>query len=466
MAASASSRVFPALLASAPLVGAVGPAYAEETPGPSGRSDATVAASPAVREEDVAGLEREGHESDAYPRAIASALLWPPRNLVDYGFRGAELAAVLLTDRQLVPRYRELLSRGSTEVYVFPTLFVETNAPFSIGIRTIVDTPRHTASVRVGFGGYDQVEAETRLVRKTRLGRLPAVVSYEVHYQLRDDQTFHGVGLVPHTDPRNHFRPGATATFGYYTERRVRGIASGGVRLSNDVELLISASLYRRQVGPVASRGEESIDAVFETSSLAGYGQAVPFMIYSEVAARYDSRAVRTRPSPGAVVEAYAGSARALGGAPSSFVRLGLTAGYGAHLHRKSNVLAVRLAVDELVPTGGGVPAFPERYRAPNFRGFDTRSDDAGFLGSLDYTWLLAPALGMRLFLDALSVAPSLTKVGVEQLQNMRFAGGFGIDVFGGDATLASLTTSFSADGVRILVNVGTPSVQRDRQHR
>jgi hypothetical protein len=426
------------------------------------KTQASVSNEPAA----ISGIEEDAFVPNDVGRDVASALLYVPRNVIDYAFRGAELAATLVTDRQLVPRYRELFSTPSAHLYVFPTLFAETDAPVSVGLRMIFDSRRLAASQRIGFGGLHQIEAETRLVLKGAIGRMPAILSLESYYELADNRRFYGIGLVPRTDPRNRFMPNTPREFGYYTERRVRHLASGGLRLAENLELLVSTSLYRRQTETTPSRGDAAVSAVFEPGSIAGFSTDNPYMVYSEVAARFDSRRIRTRPSAGWLFESYVGGAHQLGGSDLAYMRVGARAGMAVPVVRQSNLFALRLTVDGVAPAPRGTLPFVELEHQTEYRGFDTRRDRIAVLGSADYTWMLVPALGMRLFADALTVAPSLRSLGIEELQNMRFAFGLGLDAFSGTNTLASLGLSVSGDGLRAVATFGAPSTHGDRQHR
>ncbi|MBM4358687.1 MAG: hypothetical protein FJ096_11340 [Deltaproteobacteria bacterium] len=414
----------------------------------------------------IAGIEETDFDPSDVGLGIASGVLFVPRNVIDYAFRGADLAATLVNDRQLVPRYRDLFSTPSARLYVFPTLFAETDAPVSVGLRMIFDSRRIGASQRVGFGGLNQVEAETRLVLKGKLAELPAVLSLESYYELVDNRRYYGIGLVPRSDLRNRFVDGTPYEFGYYTERRVRHLASGGLRLSENIELLMSTSLYRRQLETTATRGAEAVTAVFEPGTIPGLSTANPYLVYSEVAARFDSRRIRTRPSPGWLFETYVGGAHPLGGADLAYMRLGARAGFAKPVMRQSNLFALRFTVDGVTPAPGSELPFVELEHQTEYRGFDTRRDYLAMLSSADYTWLLAPALGMRFFADALTVAPSLRSFGAEQLQNMRLALGIGLDAFSGENTLASMVLGVSGDGVRFVATFGAPATHGDRQHR
>ena len=415
---------------------------------------------------EVRGIEEPPRYSDDAARSVGNWILFLPRNLVDYPFRGTELAANLVADRQLVPRYREILGKPGVDLFVFPTLFAETGAAASIGLRMVFDSPRFATSQRIGYGGPRQVEVDSRVVFKGRSARLPLLISFEAYYKLQDNREYHGIGIAPRLDARNHFREGKLDDFGFYTERRARAIGSLGLRLTNDLEFFLSTSVYRRQIRPTESKEDRSIEAVFDPRSIAGLGNHNPWMFYSEIAARFDTRVIRTRPSPGVLLEGYLGGGHSLYGASVGYMRMGTrVAGY-IPLYRRSNILSPRLVLDRVQPLNGLDLPFYELARQPDYRGYDYRTDFVSIVASVDYTWQLVPAIGMRVFFDAATVAPGVTHISLEQFKHLRYAGGVGIDLYAGKSTLANIALSASSDGVRVVGNIGNTSSYGDRQHR
>jgi hypothetical protein len=412
------------------------------------------------------GIDEPARYPDEAGRAIGDWVFFLPRNVIDYTFRGTELAANLIADRQLVPRYREIFGTPGADFFVFPTLFAETGSASSIGLRMIFDSEHFATSQRLGFGGIHQVEAESRLVWKAQAGTLPYVISLESYYKLQDRLEYHGVGLTPRQDERNRFQPDTPFEFGLYTERRVRGLASLGLRLTSDLELFLSSSVYRRQIRNMDSARDEAIAAVFESGSVPGMSEDNPFTWYSELAARIDTRSLRTRSSPGLLFEGYGGAGQSLTGPRVVFLRMGTRAAAYFPIYRRSNIISPRIVLDRIQPLNGLTLPFTELLRQPDFRGQDTRRDAVSLVGSLDYTWQLIPALGMRVFLDAATVAPGVTLIRREHLKNMRLAGGIGLDLFARTSTLASVGLSASQDGLRVVATVGSSSSYGDRQHR
>ncbi len=414
---------------------------------------------------DVSGVEAPARPADAAARDAAEVALFLPRNVIDYTFLGTELAASLVADEQLVPRYRELLGTPGGDLFVFPTLFAETGSTPSVGLRMIADSPKVASSQRFGFGGPANVAVESRVVYKGLRAVAPYLVSVELAYRLEDDIEFHGLGISPRTDPRNRFRDGTTKTFGLYSERRVRWLASYGVRPTDDLELFLSSSLYRRQTIFDANAGEEGLFRVFETGSVAGFSNEA-FLAYSELAARYDSRRVRTRPAPGVAVEAYFGGAHTVTGSSVAYARTGARATWALPFFRQTNLVIGRFVIDHVEALGGHELPFVELSRQPDYRGFDTRRDALSLVLSLDYAWQLVPFLGMRLFLDGATVAPGVSELELSHLAGSRIAGGLGFDFFAGKSALASFLVAASPDGARVTVGIGGAEIHGDRQHR
>jgi hypothetical protein len=416
-------------------------------------------------EQHISGRLEEESEGGDDARTFGNVLLWVPRNVIDLLFRGTTAAANLVADEQLVPRYQELLGAppGGT-VLVYPTLFAETDSPFSIGARMLVDTRHITTSQRFGFGGPHDVVVESRVIVKGG-ATMPVVLSLELLYQLENDIEYHGIGVEPKLDPRNHFTEGTPHEAGLYTEAHVRGIGSLGVRFGPRLEQFLSVSLARRQVEDSNDVGDEALSRVFEPGSIPGVNKNT-WLAYAEMAMRYDSRRFRARPTPGALVEAYAGGARSTAGEDVAFMRVGGRIAGFIPIYRRTNILSPRIVYDRLIPLNGLPIPFNEVPRQPDFRGFDTRRDNFSVVASLDYTWLTVPFLGLRLFLDGATVAPSLGDFELENLEEMRFAGGFGVDLYTNRAQLGRLQIAISPDGPRLHLSIGTPEGFGDRQHR
>jgi hypothetical protein len=419
-------------------------------------------------EQEVTGKTRVESPPSDTARDVGNALLWLPRNVVDYLFRGTTAAASMVADQQLVPRYREALGAPpGGDVLVFPTLFAETGGPFSVGARMIVDTPHVTTTQRVGFGGLSDVAAESRVIFKGG-ARFPAALSLELFYKLEDDIEYAGIGIVPKLDDRNAFQPFGEVDEGLYTERHLRALASLGMRVSENIEVFLSDSVARRQIRETEDAGPEALFDVFEPGSIVGADLSNAWINYAEMAMRFDSRVSRARPVPGALIEAYVGSATDLGifEDEARFLRVGGRVAGFIPIYRHTNILSPRIVYDRLVSLNGLAVPFYELPRQPDFRGFDSRRDNLSMVASLDYAWQLVPFMGMRLFLDGATVAPSLAEFSIEQLKNLRYAGGLGVDLYTDTAQLARMEIATSPEGVRLLLSVGATTGFGDRQHR
>jgi hypothetical protein len=418
----------------------------------------------------VRGIEEQGQEEGDAARTAADVLLFVPRNVVDLLFEGTAAAAGLVRDEQIVPRYEEALATPGGQLFVFPTMFVETGAPLNFGARMIAKAGAVTTSYRMGYGIPGDYVFEGR-VRYLGLGALPFVVTLEGLAERALDREYLGVGQSPATDSRNHFlQPDGGRRLGLYSEREVRLIGSVGVRPGRFFELFLSSSLTRRTVRDMPDAGDEALSRVFAPSSV-GAALDEGWVGYSEGAARLDSRPTRGRPSPGVLAEGYFGAAvapatsGALDDRDVAFMRMGgRVAGFIA-IYRRTNILSPRLALDRLVPLGGPAVPFTELPRQPDFRGFDNRRDGLSLVASLDYSWQLVDFLGVRVFVDTATTAPSVAELSVDTLKQLRFAVGTGLDLFVSSDDVGQLAFSASPEGVRALLSFGVPSDYGDRQH-
>jgi len=413
----------------------------------------------------VTGIEAPEREPGDAARDVGNVLLWLPRNIIDYTFRGATAAATLVADEQLVPRYRKAVGapKGG-DFFVFPTLFVDTGKTFSIGARMITDTDNIATSQRFGYGGGEDIVSESRVLFKGGQ-RLPFAVSLEAYYEIESDLKYHGVGLTPERDPRNRYRNGRDGAVGLYTEQHVRGLGSLGLRLAPRYEFFLSASLARRQVEDAEDAGAEALSQVFVPGSVAGVNKRT-WIGYVEMSARFDSRKYRGRPSPGALVEGYVGGARSTEGEDVGFMRMGWRAAGFIPIYRKTNIFSPRVVIDRLLPLNGLPVPFNELPRQPDFRGFDTRRDLLSVVASVDYTWQLVRFMGTRLFVDAATVSDGFAGFSTDTLSDTRFAGGVGFDFYTDTTLIAQLAIAMAEEGPRLLLSIGVPEGFGDRQHR
>jgi hypothetical protein len=413
----------------------------------------------------VTGIEEPERDDGDAARDFANVLLFVPRELFDLLFQGTSAAAGLIADEQLVPRYQRALGAPpGGAIYVFPTLFAETDAPLNVGARMITDTRYVATSTRFGFGGFDEFVLETRVLVKGGPD-LPFAFSLEAFDEHQSEVEYHGLGIRPDLDDRNRFRAGTPYAVGLYREQHVRFLGSLGMRLADEFQFFLSASLARRRIFDANDAADQALGQVFEIDSVPLADNST-WLGYAEMAARFDSREFVGKPSPGVLCEAYSGGARSVTGEPVGFMRIGWRIGTFIPIYRRTNILSPRLVVDHVVPLGGLDVPFPELPGQPDFRGFDTRRDRLSIVFGLDYSWELASFMGMRLFLDQATVAPGVSELSSDQIKNVRWAAGLGFDFFTDNAVLAQTALSFSPEGVRFLLSIGAPEGYGDRQHR
>ncbi|HSN99818.1 MAG TPA: hypothetical protein VLS89_16090 [Candidatus Nanopelagicales bacterium] len=420
----------------------------------------------------LTGVERPAIQPTDPARAVASAFLFLPRALIDLLFLASGTAAGLINDEQVVPRVIDLIQPDEGEIGVFPTLFAETGrGRFSVGARMIGNLGRVATGLRAGYGGPDEIVIESRL-RISRRDPLPGTISFEAFTDRRTDLEYFGVGQIPTEDPRNRFAPTADAAGAeaLYRERRVRYLASIGVRPYPDLEAFFSTSVTRRRTDDPRDAGPAALSRVFQPGTVTGAFTETRF-IYTELALRADTRLFRARPSPGLLVEIYGGLSTGIADAdadpsdrasPIWLARAGGRVAGFIPIIRRTTVLSPKLVLDAVAELDGPIP-FNELPRQPDFRGHDTRRDRVSLVASLDHRWLLLRYLGARLFVDAATVGPSPAEL---DFAHPRIAAGIGIDVNSASAEIGRAALSFSTEGPRFLLSLGVAPLFGDRQHR
>jgi len=414
-----------------------------------------------VNPAELSGLERPASRDSEPARAVANAMLWPVRLVVDLIFFATGTAGGLLENEQIVPRAREFFFTRGGELGIFPTVFVETGTNPNVGIRMIASVEPYAATVRAGYGGPDENVVEARMRLSAKLGPFPSVVSLEGFHDRRTSLGFLGLGQTPATDPRNQFQNGPAA--GIYRQRRERVVAGFGVRPLADVEVLLSSSLTQRYIDdPDDPELSPILSQTFLPSSIPGAYRPTRF-VYSELALRVDSRTSRSGVATGFLLEGYGGAANGVLGDSSQVMRMGGQAAAFLPFVHRSNILSPKIVLDGLLPMSGSVVPFAEVPDQPTFRGFDNRRDYVSAVASLDYRWYLMRFLAARLFVDAARVVPSVREV---TLDDLRWAAGFGFDLHTSVSELGRIAVAGSPEGVHFLFTLGVPAGFGDRQHR
>lgn len=420
----------------------------------SARAAAQAHVDPAV----ISGIEQPARPPNEPARAVANALLWPVRLVVDLIFLATGTAGGLLENEQIVPRAKDFFFTRGGEFGIFPTVFVETGTNPNVGVRMIASIEPYAATVRAGYGGADSnvVEARMRLSSSSGSG----VLSLEGLHDRRTGLGFLGLGQTPESDPRNQFQNGPT--LGLYRERRERVLVGFGVRPLSDVEVLFSTSLTQRYIDdPRDDEVRPTLSQAFQASSIPG-AYRVSRNLYAEMALRYDSRTSRSGVETGALLEVYGGAAEGIV-YPTRFKRAGVVAAAFLPFIHSTTILSPKIVIDGLLPDGDTPVPFTEMPTQPTFRGFANRRDFVSTVGSLDYRWYLMRFVAARLFLDVARVAPSLADV---TLTNLRWAAGFGFDLHTSTSEIGRIAVAGSTEGFHFLFTLGVPAGFGDRQHR
>ncbi len=409
--------------------------------------------------EEMNGMERPARRGDEAVRTVANGLLWPLRLVVDLIFLATGAAGALLENEQIVPRTRDFFFTRGGEIGVFPTVFLETGTRPNIGARLIVSVDPYAATLRGGYGGPDDNVFETRM-RLSISKPFPGVVSLEGMHDRRPGMGFLGIGQVPQMDPRNQFRNGPT--IGVYRERRERAIVGLGIRPLTDVEVLLSSSLTLRYADDPESPSAPTMAQAFLPGTTPGAYQMTR-IVYTEFALRVDSRVNRSGVHTGILAEAYQGLGQGILGEPTRFGRAGFRLGAYLPFTRRTTIISPMIVVDAIAPVDASVVPFQELVGQPTFRGFDNRRDFVSAVASLDYRWYLSRFVAARLFVDFAKVSPS---VWAFNLENVRWAGGFGFDLHSSTSQIGRVAIAGGQEGFHFLFAFGVPAGFGDRQHR
>jgi len=404
---------------------------------------------------------RPAHEPGDTGRAALGALLYLPRKTVELLFLATGTAASIIRDEQIVPRVEELLSPRPGQISVFPAVLFETRRAPTLGAGMIASSKYGATGLTLGFAGPNDLLTEARI----RLGfprPVPIAIALDALYDTRSQLEYLGVGQAPARDPRNHFRSDTPVRTGTYFERRSRAIVSVGARVGPDVELFASTGITKSVVDDPPDGATNAISRVFVRDTLPGAFTETT-LVYTELALRLDTRRLRVRPSPGLLLEGYAGVGADIDPRDARFIRTGGRAAAFIPLVYASNILAPSLTLDQLDPIGNTPIPFTALVNQPDFRGFDTHRDRLSIVASIDYRWALSRSIAPRIFLDLATVAPEMSAVFSEP---PRIAAGLGFDVFSPSTEIGQFAIAYTSDGFRLLITFGLPTSFGDRQHR
>ena len=346
------------------------------------------------------------------------------------------------------------------QVKFLPTFFFETRHPVSFGVRVVAQGSPGEASLGVASGGANDVFAQAQVILRTKRP-IPSVLTLEGMFDSRNDLEFLGVGQVPDHDPRNVFLPGVPHD-AFYLEKRSRVLANLDMTIAKGVNIVPSSSILLSRVQDTKDSDLLGLSHIFAPADMITKARYTR-ILYSEFALRLFTRQDWVSEDPGVQFEAYAGYGKGIDGDNLHYLGAGGRAAAFVPVVRRTNTLSPKVVLDAMVPLDGQELPFTVLVRQFNFRGFDLRRDKLSVIASLDYRWVIVRYIAAVLFVDAATVAPTFGGL----FANVpRFAGGFGFDIFKSHADLARFAVSGSADGVRILLNLGPNPVGGDRQHR
>lgn len=402
--------------------------------------------------------EERGHRF----RLVLDALLFLPRKLVDVAVFTSTATASFIEDQQIVPRARSLLGSEDGTIRVTPTVSLASGLRPDLGARMTANAGSFASLLRTSIVDRDTYVVESRLLQYFG-DQSHRQLILEGFHQSSDQLGYSGLGPDPRRDSRNVFLPGKEGAAAIFRETRERVILGGDWRVQEDIELLASSSFQRRRVLDPRSPGTDTFASTFAPRSVPGAGTRSE-RVYTEVAMRLDTRAVRGPPAAGILFETYAGSSQDVHDTYASAFHTGGRVSWFLPIVRPTTIFNPRLVLDVVEPLGNRPLPFREYAYAAGFRGALNRIDRVAALASIDYRWQLVSYVAARLFVDVTTVAPRVTALRTDHLA---WAVGGGIDLHSSTTELGRIGVSWSPEATQLILVYGFAGPGfGDRQHR
>ena len=409
------------------------------------------------------GLEQEPPGDGGAGRAVANALLFLPRTLLDGLLYSGAYGAHVANETSLPQYVSEIASFYHHRIGVRPLINFSTGATFDFGLEVAYRQGPFGAAVSGRYGNGENWGTKLDLVSEFAAKETPLKVQVSAFVNQRDDFEFYGFGPEPRSDPRSHFRPEAQEEFGIYAQRLSRVLLVFGARPLQRWQFFYTGFYQERRIADPTGSDPANLSRTFDTGALPGVGTGK--QVYQEASLRWDTRAYERKISPGFRLDAYAGLSVGVSGDATRFNRLGIDTAAYLPIIKRNRLIVPRIIVDTVDNLEESVElSFADYGRQPAFRGAARtqllRTDEVSAVPSLEYQWPLSHNVSGHLFVDGLLVAPSFGRLSVDAAP---YSYGIGIAVQGARSEVGRIAVSTGSEGARFMLTVGLNAHLSDR---
>jgi Omp85 superfamily domain len=388
------------------------PAPAPPDAAPAPGQQGAQAAKPKAK--DARGYAREpGTEPEDVALAVPRVVLAVPRyalKLVLFPVR----AGIEFADRHaLVEKVTDVLYNDARNAAILPTLSIDSYFGPTIGVKAFhEDLAGHDeyASVSARFGGIYNLATQVHF-RANRFGGSRLWLESTSRFESEPALLFQGIGDGPERETGNGLGPREAQVATRYSQQRLLNLLRAGYSFGRPGELLQIGGTASYSIGDFGAKqkgDEPSIEEVYDTTRLVGFGERAP-VLETDLNVIVDLRDVAGATSSGGYLELFAGKAPELG--RFGFWHHGAEVTGYIDLYRRTRVLVLRAMVEGVDGKDEDIP-FSElpRLGGPNrLRGYPLGRfrDEKVALGTVEYHYPVHQFVAGSLYCDVGHVGKS-----------------------------------------------------------
>jgi outer membrane protein assembly factor BamA len=368
---------------------------------------------------------------------LGRGALFVPRVAFDVVLAPVRVGVYTVERHHLIERVYAIFFNDAGTIGLYPTARIESGYGLNVGARFVhrdlLGHDEHLTLHAATGGRFRQIFKLA--FRSGELFGDRIALELEPAYERRPKDAFYGLGNSDGMESR-------------YRKERARIALAADLRVTGDLHLRGSGALAHIEVGP--STHGTSIDEVYDTAMLAGYGSTRE--AYGELELRWDSRRRTSSwesqaiPTTGWLAAVFAGH-MAVAERPD-FRRYGFDLQHFLRITGGPRVIGARLHAETVTGRRDDVPFFdlPALGGPSQLRGYPLERfrDRLAAVGSIEYAWDLSPFVAASAFVDT-----GGTFATPRDIDARTFGVGYGLAVQGHTAKsfLVRLSLASSIDG-------------------